>query len=95
MISFLNDIKNDKSIDCKNLGLKNVEAHKIIEILGGIYGISLDVLAADKAIKIDNILSKGNFGMPNTEGGGYIVIGRKDAGEAEDCSQEYANPLTL
>lgn len=58
MSLFLNDIKNDKSIDCKNLGLKNVDAHKIIEILGGIYGISLDVLVTDNAIKPDNILPK-------------------------------------
>ncbi len=50
MSSFLNDIKNDKSIDCKNLGLKNVDAQKIIEILGGIYGISFDVLAVDNPI---------------------------------------------
>ena len=43
MSFFLNDIKNDNLINCKNLGLKNVDAHKIIQILGGIYGISLDV----------------------------------------------------
>lgn len=40
MLFFLNDIKNDNSIDCKNLGLKNVDVCKIIEILGGIYGIT-------------------------------------------------------
>jgi len=37
-------------------GLKNVDVHKIIEILGEIYGISLDILAADNVIKTGNIL---------------------------------------
>lgn len=44
MSSFLNDIKNDKSIDYKNLGLRNLNGHKIIEILGNVYGIPLDTL---------------------------------------------------
>ena len=43
MSLFLNDMQNDKSINCKNLGLKNVDAHKIVEILGVIYGISLEI----------------------------------------------------
>lgn len=47
MNSFLHDIRNDKSINWKGLGLKNVDVHKIIEILGEIYGISLDVLATN------------------------------------------------
>ena len=38
MSSFLNDIKNDKSIDCKNLGLK-INIDKITEILSVIYDI--------------------------------------------------------
>lgn len=50
MSFFLNHIKNDKSIDCKSLGLKNVDAQRIIEILGRIYGISFDVLAANNPI---------------------------------------------
>ena len=40
MIFFLNDIKNDKSIDCKNLGLKHTNIDNIAKTLSIIYEIS-------------------------------------------------------
>jgi hypothetical protein len=40
MSAFLNHLKNDQAIDCKNLGLKNIDAHKIIGILEEIYDLA-------------------------------------------------------
>jgi hypothetical protein len=39
---FLSHLKNDKSIVCKNLGLKHTTIDQIIEMLRGIYGLIQD-----------------------------------------------------
>lgn len=49
---FLNSIKNDKSIDCKSLGLKHITINKIIESLENIYGINLEEKAIDSGTTV-------------------------------------------